>query len=219
MIADLVSLYNLALNAVGKRDSLSATTDKDRGAEVCNLWYPIVRDTVLRAAPWPSCRNASRLALLTKREDAVWDEADPDPGFRYAYAAPSDMLYPRHLSRFERFIVSRGRIVTNVPQAVLVYTYREELVQRWEPSLQMAVVYGLAANIVMPLTGKISRAQGLIEQANALIIGARVEAANEGNDNYETVPDWIRARGYANPGDNRYYHPFGQLLTFAGTPT
>lgn len=219
MVPDVVSIFNLALNAVGKRDNLSATTERDRGAEVCRLWYPVVRDQVLRAAPWPSCRKARRLALYAVRGDQVWEESLPEEGWAYAYTVPDDMLYPRYLSQFERFdlgtLGDQQVILTNVPNAILTYTFRQEIVQRWETSLAMSVVYGLGANIVMPLAAKPQRAALLVQQANDLILGARVEAANSSNVSYETIPDWIAARGYSNPGDNRFYYPAGSLLAIA----
>lgn len=221
MITDETALFNLALNAVGARDNLSHTSDRDRGAEVCRLWYPVIRDQILRASFWPSCRRSRRLAVLATAGAGDWVEGQPDPGFAFSYSTPSDMLYPRFFSDFTRFDVgtqdgNKKILQSNTPNAILIYTFRNELISMWESSLQMAVVYGLAANIAMPLTGKINRASGLIQQANSLILEARSDASNESNNQYETIPDWIAIRGYANPGDNRYYYPFGPLLVTPG---
>ena len=217
MIADEVSIYNLALNAVGTRSNISATTEKDRGAEVCRLWYPVVRDQILSAAPWPSCRKTTRLALYRAQDDDKWQTGEPDPLYNYSYTVPDDMLYPRYLTNFARFELSTSTndqqvIMTNDPAPMLVYTFRQPLVQRWEGPLGMAIVYGLAAHICMPLTGKPNRAAGLVQQANDLILTARLSAANEDNMAIETIPEWIRARGYANPHEDRYYYPYGTLL-------
>ena len=217
MIPDQVSVYNLALNAVGMRSNLSSTADKDRGAEVCNLWFPVVRDVVLAGAPWPSCRSYSRLALLVEREDEDWVATDPEPGFTFAYSAPSDMVAPRHLSTFEPFTLSSRQgskaIMTNAAEAILFYTRRETGIHLWEDALGLAVVYALAAHICNPLTGKPGRAQALIQQANGLLASAQAEANNMQMLQYESIPDWISARGYANPSDNRYFYPMGTLLT------
>ena len=217
MVPDEVSIYNLALNAIGARSNLSATSEKDRGAEVCRLWYPVVRDQVLAAASWPSCKSFKRLALLKAREDADWVTGDPEPGYSFIYSSPSDMLHPRYLSDFSKFSMSSytGEIKalsTNTEKALLTYTRRNYTVGSWESELQMAVAYGLAANIVMPLTGKPQRAQLLAQQANDFIITARVAMANEDAESYETLPDWITARGYSNPNDVRWFYPVGSLL-------
>lgn len=224
MIADDVSLFNLALNAVGARSNLSATTEKDRGAEVCTLWYPVIRDSVLAAAPWPSCRTTVRLSLLLERDfDEDWVATDPDPEFTYAYGVPSNMVRPSHLADFTRFIVgtrsaegdsgAQKAIMTNTSEAILTYTKRQTVASMWEDPLALAIAYGLGAHICMPLSGKPQRAAMLIQMANELINVARANASNMDDNRYESVPDWITARGYNNPGDLRYFYPFGSLLT------
>lgn len=218
MVTDEVGIYNLALNAIGARSNLSSTTDRDRGAEVCRLWYPVVRDQVLSAAPWPSCKAFRRLALLKQRDpNKPWQSDDPEPGYQYAYSAPDDMLHPRYLSDFTQFTVSAytnqvRAINTNTAEAILSYTKRNVAINMWENPLQMAIAYGMAANIAMPLTGKPQRASMLIQQANDLIITARLEAANQGDERYETMPDWITARGYCADFPTRWYYPTGSLL-------
>jgi len=218
VVADEVSLYNLALNAVGKRDNLTATTDKDRGAEVCNLWYPVVRDSILSAAPWPSARAIKRLAVLTENTDgADWETGAPEPGYTYAYAVPSDMLHPRFLSTYERFIITsygsgNRALMANTQNAILTYTSRQIAVGSFEDSLALALVYGLAAHICMPLAGKPQRASYLVQQANALIAQAQADAGNFDDAQIESLPDWITARGYTNPQTIRYFYPNGNLL-------
>ncbi len=220
MVPDEVSIFNLALNAIGGRSNLSSTTERDRGAEVCRLWYPVVRDQILAAAPWPSCKAFSRLALLRERPDAEWTPQDPEPGYQFAYSSPNDMLHPRYLSDFSKFSLSSftgniKAINVNIESPVLVYTKRNYVVGSWESELQMAIAYGLAANIAMPVTGKAQRAQLMIQQANDLVLTARQNAANEGEETFETLPDWIQARGYTMPSITRFFYPMGALLTAA----
>lgn len=223
MIADEVSIYNVALNAIGARSNLSSTTENSRDAEVCRLWYPIIRDQILCAAPWPSCEASKRLALLSERDlSADWVSTDPSPGYKYKYSCPSDMLRPRYLADFSPFRISAHSgsvraLNTNRDEAVLTYTQRNYTVAGWESPLQMAVAYGLAANIAMPLTGKAQRANFLIQQANDLINTARLEAANQIFEPIETVPDWISARGYSNPTNVVYSYPVGSLLAIVTT--
>lgn len=221
MVPDEVGIYNLALNAIGSRNNLSSTSERDRGAEVCRLWYPVVRDQVLAGAPWPSCKSFQRLGLKQARGDAEWVPGDPEPGYQFVYGSPSDMVQPICLTDFTRFTLTAYTdntkvLNTNNPAPILAYTKRNYTVASWESALQMAIAFGLAANIAMPLTGKAQRANLLISQANDLIITARTEAANQGFDGHESIPDWISARGYANPGDERFYYPFGTLLTLGG---
>jgi len=223
MVNDEVGIYNLALNQIGARDNVTITTEASREAEVCRLWYPVVRDAVLRAAHWPSARKVARLALLSTQVDGEWSELLPEPGYSYCYSQPADMLYPRSLTTYEPFIINNfgsvPAITTNVANAILLYTFRQTTVARWESSLQSAIAFGLAAHIAMPLTGKQNRAKMLLDQANSIVTQAQVEASNEGGLMLDTLPDWIAARGYCDGQAlaPRFLYPFGSMLSVAGT--
>lgn len=218
-ISSEVQVYNLALNAVGERSNISSPTEQSRPAEVCRLWYSPVRDQILSAAPWPEATKIANLALLAEPDDDddTWIETEPRTGYNYVYAMPSDALQPRYMSDFSRFLFANYQgqraLHSNTANAILAYTSRLENVALWGPELQMAIVYGLAANIAMPLSGKTSRAKVLAENANNLVLAARVAAANANNESYESIPDWIVARGFYAASAQRYFHPYGSLLS------
>ena len=217
---DEVSIYNLALDAVGTRSRVSLPTENSREAEVCRLWFGPVRDRILRAARWPSAKAWGRLALLKERNgDAAWVSDDPEPGFTYAYGVPSDMLAPRNLAGYQRFNLSsypgaKLAIMTNEAAALLCYTKKQEVISLWDPGLQIAIVWGLAAYIAMPLTGKANRVRNAIQEANNLLLTAREDAANTDSEMMETIPSWISARGYSmTTNDTRYLYPLGSLFS------
>lgn len=215
-----VQVYNLALNAIGARSNIAAPTEDSREAEVCRLWYSTVRDQILAAAPWPEATKISYPALLATTDDEdAWLETEPRMGYSYVYALPSDALWPRYMSDFSRFLFTnyngQRALHSNTEDAILAYTSRLENMTLWDAGLQMAIVYGLAANICMPLSGKTSRAKTLADKANELVIAARVAAANSNNESYESIPDWIVARGFNHSPQTRYFHPYGELLTSA----
>lgn len=217
-ISSEVQVYNLSLNAVGERSNISAPTEQSRPAEVCRLWYSVVRDQILAAAPWPEATKIANLAVLAEADDeTAWLETEPRTGYSYVYAMPSDALRPRYMSDFSKFLFAnydgQRALHSNTEDASLAYTSRLENVALWDAELQMAIVYGLAANICMPLSGKPSRAKALADRANELITTARVAAANANNEYYESVPDWIIARGFNATSSPRYFHPYGSLLT------
>jgi len=211
-----VGIYNLALNAVGERSNVSSPTEKSRRAEVCNLWYDTVRDQVLEAAPWPEATAIEFLALKAQMTEIAWAEGDPRSGYTYAYTLPADCLRPQYLDNFSPFMLTERddeRLLhTEQASATLVYTSRQENISMWSTSLKMAIAYGLAAHIAMPLSGKPARAARLAEQANELITVARVNAANSGQETYESIPDWIQARGYNTAPSTRYFFPTGGML-------
>lgn len=221
MAADEVSIFNMALNAVGTRDDVSAVNEVSREAEVCRLWFEPTRDQVLRAAPWPAAKAHARLAVLaTRNETAAWTPDAPDPGFLYAYATPSDMLAPRYSTSFSRFAYSQWQdknvVMSNEEAMILCYTKKQTLVPLWDIALRIAIAHALAAYIAIPLVGKSSRAQLAQNTANGLILQAREQSANDDNDFLDTVPDWFVARGYGGSAPmSRFYWPLGPMINFA----
>lgn len=213
-----VEIYNLALNAVGTEDTVALPTEASREAQVCRLWFGIVRDQVLRAAPWPCAKAYARLAVLAERNDTLaWTNTAPDPGSRFAYATPADMLAPRNLSTLERFKLSvyqgQTAVMTETENAILEYTLSQTNIALWDVQLKMAIVHALAAMIAMPLTGKPGRAKEAQDQANTMIWQARTSQSNTDEGTLETIPDWILARGYAGPiTTQRYYYPWGPTI-------
>lgn len=212
-----VGIYNLALNAIGERSNVSSPTENSRRAEVCNLWYDTVRDQVLEAAPWPEATAIEFLALKATMTEVAWAEGDPRTGYTYAYVLPADCLRPQYLDNFSSFMLTEREderlLHTDQALATLVYTSRQANISMWSTSLKMAIAYGLAAHICMPLSGKPARASRLAEQANELITVARVNAANSGQETYESIPDWIQARGYSGASMTRYFYPVGGMLS------
>jgi len=221
MADSVVQIYNMALSAVGTRSLVSGPDENSREGEVCRLWYNPVRDQVLRAANWASARAVARLALMSSAED-VWSPGLPEPGYLYQYALPADFLYPQSMTDWSRFVLGstntgQGVIMANTTDAMLVYTRRNPVVPSWDPDLAMAIAYGLAAAIAMPLHGKAGRAELALKVANDAIMRARVRTANENTEMLDAVPDWLAARGVGLTSlYSRYVYPVGPLLTTSG---
>ncbi len=183
------------------------------------MWFGPVRDQVLRAAYWPSAKAFARLALLATRDDTLaWASGDPEPGFRYAYAEPSDMLGPRYLTSYGRFTLGihagAKAIMTQEESALMAYTKSETNVGLWDVQLQFAIAHALAAFIAMPLHGKPSRAKKAEDTANNLIMEARVAAANSEENQFDSIPDWIAARGFSGAAPvSRFIYPYGPMIS------
>lgn len=225
MAKDLVNIYNLALSIVGTRAKVSSPTESSKEVETCTLWYEISRDVVFRAAFWPSTRAHQRLGLLKERTNLSddWTVDDPSPDWTFAYAVPSDMIAPRHLTNFGRFVLEWWKpttqpaaraIMTDQEDAILQYSFRQENMGQWDDSLYLAVAYALGMNIAMPLTGKLSREKRAREAGNLIIGDARAAVANSEENRLDVVPDWIAARGYGEQAPlTKYYWPFGPALS------
>lgn len=221
MATDVVTIWNRALSAAGGRGLVSTISEPGREADLCRLWYPQVRDSVLKAASWPCASEYARLAVLAERTNgSEWDVSQPPPTWRFAYATPSNMLAPRHLMSYGRFIQStfqnKNVIATNDEEAILHYTKLQDDTSKWDAGVEHAVIASLAAQLALPLSGKVTRARELADRATEVVLLARTDFANESDDNYEALPSWIGARGYEMaPVATRYFWPYGNLLGVA----
>lgn len=218
---DVTAIFNLALNAIGARSNVASPTENSREAQVCSLWYPVVKGQVLAAAPWPELTRFASLVVQNERDlEEDWVATNARPGYTFAYALPDDCVRPQYLTNFDRFLLQAYEdtwvLSTNTENAILAYTHDATISNLWSPSLQMALAYALAANICQPLSGKTSRSKSLADQANMLIMQARENAANMSNEVFEHTPDWIVARGYSGSlASSQYIYPTSSLLVVA----
>lgn len=86
-------------------------------------------------------------------------------------------------------------ILTNQQQAILCYIKRVADPNIWDDQFKRAMVDGLAARLVIALTGDKALANLKIQQANTTISLARQGDGNEGLTINDHTPDWIRIRG------------------------
>ncbi len=205
-----VDIFNKALSEVGADSLVSEENEQSREASLCRLWYDNARDSVLRAAPWPAATKYARLAMLSERDmDEDWQSSNPDPQFRYKFAAPADLLRPYHLHDFSRFSFTANQISCNEKDPILYYISRQVDISEWSVDLENAVIFRLASHIAKPYTGSNELAQLAMQKALMLTEDAITVAANQQHFQYETLPDFIRERGYAEyPYWQRYYFPF-----------
>lgn len=231
MAQSQVNLYNLAISAVGGKYTLSTTSDQVLPAEICNLWYENVRQTMLRAAHWNCAKQYLRLVEVTERDLAAdWATTDPAPGYAYSYDIPSGMLAARYLTSFDQFELhydaGNSKMVINTNHGsdtatetpILCYTIDVTDVTRWEPDLYQAMIYALAGHICMPLNGKITRSRETLAAADAFIMQARANTANEMHQRRQQIPRELLARGYEYSVQAPYVYPYGSTFTGTGAP-
>lgn len=223
MAQNQLGVFNLAISSIGSRGiKLSSVDEASPHAEECRLWYEPVRDQVFRAAFWPVNKAYQRLALIATRDSAAdWVATDPEPGWSFVYAAPSDMLRPRYLTTYERFttgVYDGGGgdvpvIYTSAENPILVYTKDQPVVSLWDSQLYTAVAMALGYFVALPLHGKRVFADRALEQANALLMEARLSAANEEENKIDQLPPWLQARGFqGQPTINQFTYPYGPLI-------
>lgn len=225
----VVSVWNKALTLAGARGLIASEDERTREREICSTWYDHIRRTVLGGAFWPSSRKRLYLSLLQERDTSIsWAAGDPAPGYQYLYAIPTDLLRPRFLadySQFEEFFDhtrSNGEgarvLSANMPEAILEYSFDQTNPVFWEPTLENAIVFNLAAVICNSLNAKENKTQRLFQQANDMTMEARVAFANVSNAYQETIPDWIAVRGYADGAPKaQYFFPYAPFFSGAFT--
>lgn len=109
-------------------------------------------------------------------------------------------------------------ILTNQYQAIGVYTRRITNTGLFAPLFVEALVQALAAKLALNLSGGLELAKTKFAQANAMIILARANDANEGLTVIDNMPDWLAIRddyGYgAGAADVGYVAPYGPLFGY-----
>ncbi len=221
MVTSKVDLWNLAIAAIGGSKFLTDPDEQGIQADRCRLFYPVARDRVLAAAPWSEARTYAQLALTKARDTSLaWGLGDPAPGFAYAHRLPSDMIRPNNLATYNTFtlgnIAGLPQLMSNEETPILIYTARIDNPAVWGPGLVDAISLTLASMLVMPNEGKTDRAQLAINLANEAILTARTHAANAEPQQFETIPDFLAARGISGPlNPNRYIYPVGPLISLS----
>ena len=218
MATSEVEIWNLALSAAQARASITDPNASGREADLCRIWYPLVRDVVQKSASWACCNAYASLAVLREREDETpWGATSPAPTWRYAYGAPASILATRYLMSYQRFSLGTWNdhpaVFTNDSAAILYYTRRESLVSNWDAGLTNAIVAGLAWKLAIPLSGKVGLSDRLRTDATESVLLAATELANEYEDGrLEMTPHWISARGFEGPASFPYFvTPFDTL--------
>ncbi|MDY4297517.1 MULTISPECIES: hypothetical protein [unclassified Xanthomonas] len=201
-----VSIFNLALGKLGNDVSIAAPTDRSKEARAfARLWEPM-RDLVLAERNWPWAIKALRLAP---------DAEAPLPGWTYRYARPADCITAiavtddnglrtvRRLSRwchrenvaaymhdFEQCGGEQGTcLLSDLPQAWLVYVSRVEDPQRYPAKFVDALACKLAEEAAPSLIGDkgLNAKTGLKQLYQLALSTAAAHDFNESNQDAEPM--------------------------------
>lgn len=91
-------------------------------------------------------------------------------------------------------ITNQRVVLTNVCQAIGVYTYDAQDPNQFDPLFETALISALAAELVMPLTGNAGMVASFRQDCEAKILQARAADGNETIPKADHTPDWIRTR-------------------------
>ena len=192
-----VKIANMALSGVGA-GNIESFDEPSPEARQCKLWYDFTRQQTLEAFDWSFARKRLTLALSAEDPPISW-------GYRYQY--PSDCIVARYLQSpaalmdetvpFSIEVDQAGTaktIVTNMDEAVLVYTFDLETTSMFSPHFVNALAARLGAEIAFALTGNRGIKGDLFQQFQILIGQAPTHNANEEVSEPPPESSWISGR-------------------------
>lgn len=215
-MASPVDICNLALSHLGARAQITSISPPDNSVEagLCARFYPMARKEALESAKWS----------WSKRRVALAAVANPSTVWLYAYALPSDCLTPMRILQaaftsaawgmpsapvtFDdiavfneagtaQFEIEGQTLLTNEPEAVLLYTRDVVDPTQYSASFTTFLSYLLAAYLSGPiLKGDVgAKTAGTWRQIAAQTKGeAAAHDANSSVDRVDHVPEHLRRR-------------------------
>lgn len=224
---------------MGSRSTISSLQENSNEAKACARQYGFALANMLQAAFWNFARFQAPLTLLLDGSKTPPD-AVPSPWiFEYAY--PSDCIQARYVQPMMqgnpasvpgaqslpywigtpvRFLVSadndqsgnkRRVILTNQAQAILIYTALITDTGMFDEQFTLALSNYLGHRISTPLSGDKKQAKICYDLAQAACNKAQASNGNEGLTVIDSLPDWMRVRGYASD----WAFPPGSYFTIA----
>ncbi|CAJ0778761.1 hypothetical protein LMG7141_00796 [Ralstonia condita] len=217
-----VAIANMALDAIGTRSTIAAMNEGSAEANAINRHWDNAVASVLRAAHWNFARKQVALTLL---QDGTNGGTVPTP-WLYEYAYPSDCLLMRYLMPLiqvqpvsvvgsaspvaaygppVKFVIGTdvdlngnpiNVILTNQPQAVGVYTFRNTNTAMWDELFVQALASYLGSRVCIALTGDKAMMKMAFDMAVQHTLKAQAQNGNEGLTKIDITPDWMRVRGY-----------------------
>lgn len=207
-----VEISNIALANLGAENLVSSIDPPDGSVEAgyCATFFPIARTVALEAGKPAFALRRAALARV----------ANPSPQWLFAYARPADCLKPVRVlqpanfaSLFAeetippttvvpdagtaRFQLEGDVILTDEPDATLVYVFDQVDTTKWSPMFADAVAALMSGYLAGPLIkGREGASLGTQwrQQGYALAAAATASVANAADEPAEHIPAAIRAR-------------------------
>ncbi len=189
-MASVVDICNRALQKLGAKRITSLEQDS-RNARSCNVAYPSVRDSELRAHPW-NC--------AIKRATLAADATAPDWGRAASFQLPSDFLrkappYPEDNYPDIDYQIEGRKILTDETD-VLYLRYVAQIIDpnEMDPLLREAISARLAVELSEELSQSSSKKEALKGEYVAIIREARKTNAIENIAQESFEGDWVTSR-------------------------
>jgi len=189
-------ICNMALSHLGTK-SISTFGETSVIGQHCKNLFDAARDFVLRDHDWGFAEYTVAAALLS---------GESHPGYAYAYSYPADCLKVRRIWQADdsappidfKVVMKSDKkskmIVTNEPEAYLVYTVRLDATSAYDISFVTALSWKLASDLSLPITKSQKRTEGLLQVYSAYILSATSADAEEEAVTRDVISDFEKAR-------------------------
>jgi hypothetical protein len=145
-----VEICSDALLLLGE-EPITSFDDASKKARLCKRFYPVIRDSVLRAYPWRCAIKYQSLNILTG------DSAITESDYAYTYQLPASPYCLRALlinnDKTVQWEVIGRKLVTDEESVTLKYIARITDPGDFDALLVMAIAIQLAQAIAYPITG------------------------------------------------------------------
>lgn len=202
-----VAIFNMAISSTGGQAVLSSPDEDTIAAEQCRLWYVTARDFIFKKTYWPVIKKSARLVVVAENDFSDdWTEADPPLPWRFAYAAPNEMLnvqylfsiketnYPQRY-QFDEFELGRHNnakvIFTQLEYAGAQYSMVNDNSGEWQENLRLAVAMQLGALIAPALGTKTSQIALIEQRMDKYVMDCHTQVANEAEIQFLQEPNAI----------------------------
>jgi len=196
-----VQICNRALSTYLGASRINSLTEASPEAEQCNLHYDDTLQSLLEMHRWVFAKGRQILAVQVNDRVGEW-------GFKYARPSAALKIHWVNDAETARILmaqnmhpdaprdVSQTDIYSDVENATCEFTKLITDTTKFPQYFADALSAALAANIAMPITEDIKRAQNAMSQAGDKLDMARVLDEEETPPlGYRTVPDYLTMRG------------------------
>lgn len=173
-MASTTDICNQALSLLGEQ-TITSLADATKRAQLCNTFYPKVRDAVLRAHPWNSA--VKRVVLAPLSDSPAW-------GYMYQFQLPGDCLRVLSLDDTDiAFKIEGRKLLCDENTVNMLYIARVEDVNEYDALLIDTLAARLASELAFPIT----HSKTMVEAMFGLYKDKLREARNI--DGQEGTPD------------------------------
>lgn len=184
-MASIVDICNMALNEAGESSIMDLSEDSKEG-RLCNQFYALTRDMVLRSHPWNFAIKRIELAQLTDT---------PVFGYNFQFQLPSDCLKVQQTDdEFDIFKIEGRKLLSNNSIVKIVYTSRVEDTAQFDSLFVEALYLMLSSKIAFNLSDNNGLSQTLFAKAEAKIRHAKSMDGQEGIVDIVEADQWLNSR-------------------------